>query len=115
MLLTVSRHVCLVPLGNRSTRVTRQRPRRREFRDCRVHHARNLRGDDPERTGSPTPHSSTILGSLDPGMLLLTDCGFSTYVLWCKVSHTGLRMSWRVTTGANGCARSRHSPGLALL
>lgn len=43
-----------------------------------------------------------LLPALAPGMLLLADRGFFSYLLWRNASDTGADLLWRVSTGANG-------------
>jgi hypothetical protein len=45
-----------------------------------------------------------LLPALSPGMLLLADRGFFSYMLWRTVSSTGVDLLWRVGTGRNGPA-----------
>jgi hypothetical protein len=37
-----------------------------------------------------------LIGSLEPGMLLLADRGFTDYALWCDSAGTGAELLWRI-------------------
>jgi Insertion element 4 transposase N-terminal/Transposase DDE domain len=50
-------------------------------------------------TSSEVALAEDLIGRLQPGMLVLADRGFYSYVLWRKASATGADLLWRVKTG----------------
>ena len=49
-------------------------------------------------TSSESSLATDLLGRLQPGMLLLADRGFTSYVLWSKAIGTGADLLWRAKT-----------------
>ena len=50
-------------------------------------------------TKSEAALPAELLGRLQPGMVLLADCGFTSYAPWSKAIGTGADPLWRAKTG----------------
>jgi len=63
-------------------------------------------------TESEATLAQRLLGSLQPGMLLLADRGFFSFALWGKASATGAELLWRIRTDSAG-PRAQHVQDLS--
>jgi len=63
-------------------------------------------------TESEATLAQRLLGSLQPGMLLLADRGFFSFALWGKASGTGAELLWRIRTDSAG-PRAQHVQDLS--